>query len=75
MLILTKTPFRISLVGGGTDLQAFYKKAGYGAVTSFTINKFMYIMVKERFECDRSIRVSYSMTEVVDHVEHIQQGS
>lgn len=72
MLIVTKTPFRISLVGGGTDLGSFYKKAGYGAVTSFAINKFMYIIVKERFECDRSIRISYSMTEVVDHVEHIQ---
>lgn len=72
MIIMTKTPFRVSLVGGGTDLPSFYKKAGYGAVVSFTINKFMYIIVKERFECDKSIRVSYSMTEVVDHVEHIQ---
>ena len=71
-MIIIKTPFRISLVGGGSDLPSFYKKAGYGAVTSFTINKFMYICVKPRFNCDKSIRVSYSVTETVDHVSHIQ---
>ena len=42
-MIITKTPFRISLCGGGSDLPAYYKKNG-GAVISTTINKYMYLI-------------------------------
>jgi len=68
-VIITRTPFRISFVGGGTDLQSYYK-TGYGAVVNATINKYLYITVNKRF--DDSIRVSYSATEIVDDVEELK---
>lgn len=71
MLITTKTPLRISLVGGGSDLPSFYKKEP-GAVVSFTINKFVYVHVMPRFMCDSSIRASYSKTEIVEHVNDLK---
>ena len=67
-MIITKTPFRISFVGGGTDIIDYYK-VDYGAVISATINKYMYITVNKRF--DDSIRVSYSKTEIVDDVDEL----
>lgn len=48
-MIITRTPFRISLVGGGTGLPDFYQVEP-GAVVSTTIDKYMYIVVNERFE-------------------------
>ncbi len=68
-MIISRTPFRVSFAGGGTDLKAFYKHEP-GAVTSTTINKYMYITVNKRF--DHTIRVSYSQTEIVDSVDEIQ---
>lgn len=68
-MIITKTPFRISFAGGGTDLPSYYR-TGYGAVVNATIDKYMYITVNKRF--DDSIRVSYSTTEIVDHVDDIR---
>jgi len=65
-MIITRTPLRISLVGGGTDLPEFYRKYG-GAVVSFSINKFIYVMVNTKF--DGGIRVSYSVTENVGEPE------
>lgn len=68
-MIITRTPFRVSFVGGGTDINHFYRN-GYGAVVSGTINKYVYITVNKRF--DDSIRVSYSNTEVVDNVGELK---
>lgn len=68
-MIITRTPFRISFVGGGTDLASYYR-TGYGAVVNATIDKYMYITLNKRF--DDSIRVSYSTTEIVDRVEDIR---
>lgn len=68
-MIISKTPFRISFFGGGTDLKDYYKN-NYGAVVSTTIDKYIYITVNKRFE--DSIRVSYSKTEIVDSVDEIQ---
>lgn len=59
-MIITKTPLRVSLVGGGTDLPAFSKYHG-GAVVSFSIDKYIYIHVNRPFE--NKVRVSYSKTE------------
>lgn len=67
-MIITRTPFRISFAGGGTDVCDYYKR-GYGAVVSTTINKYIYITVNKRF--DDSIRVSYSQTEIVDNVNDL----
>ena len=38
-MIISKAPFSVSFAGGGSDLQAFFEKNGYGAVVSTTINK------------------------------------
>jgi D-glycero-alpha-D-manno-heptose-7-phosphate kinase len=68
-MILTRTPFRISFSGGGTDLSIFYT-VERGVVLATTIDKYIYIMVNRRF--DRSIRVSYSRTEIVEHASQIE---
>ena len=62
-MIITKTPLRLSLFGGGTDLPEFYTRRP-GAVVSFAINKYIYVSVNEKF--DGRTRVSYSKTEDVD---------
>ncbi|MDZ7846823.1 MAG: GHMP kinase [Owenweeksia sp.] len=69
-MIITKTPFRISFVGGGSDLEAFYARSK-GAVLSTSINKYMYISSHAFFEEDK-IRIKYSQTETVDQVAAIQ---
>lgn len=69
-MIITRTPFRIPLGGGGTDIVSYSSKYG-GALCSAAINKYMYITVNERI-LDKRIRVSYSKTEIVDVVNEIQ---
>lgn len=68
-MIITKTPFRMSFAGGGTDLPAFYKQEE-GAVLSTVIDKYMYITVNKRF--DRTLRVSYSKTEIVADIKDLR---
>jgi len=69
-MIITRTPFRISFVGGGTDLPDFYRVEP-GAVVSTAINKYMYVIVNQRFT--DTIRVSYySKTELVDTVDEVK---
>ncbi len=69
-MIITKTPFRISFAGGGTDLSAFYENEEYGAVVSVTINKYMYIALHPYFE--NKFLLKYSNTELVSSPEDIQ---
>lgn len=59
-MIISRTPLRISFVGGGSDLASFYSHQA-GAVVSVTINKYIYITVNKKF--DNLIRASYSITE------------
>jgi D-glycero-alpha-D-manno-heptose-7-phosphate kinase len=68
-MIITQTPLRISFAGGGTDLADFYKVDG-GCVISSAIDKYIYVIIKERF--DDKIRVGYSKTEMVDSVDEIE---
>lgn len=69
-MIITRTPFRISFAGGGTDLPEFYRSEP-GAVVSTAINKYMYIIVNKRFT--DAIRVSYyARTEIVDSVDEVR---
>ena len=62
-MIVTKTPLRLTLGGGGTDLPSFYSRYG-GLVVTSAIDKFVYLIVKKMFE--DKIRVSYSKTEIVE---------
>lgn len=68
-MIISRTPLRMSFVGGGSDLPVFYRKFG-GAVVSTAINQFVYITVNKKF--DEKIRVSYSKTEEARTVDRIQ---
>ncbi|MCE5322980.1 GHMP kinase [bacterium] len=68
-MIITQTPLRISFAGGGTDFKGFYDKE-YGSVVSTAIDKYIYVIVKERF--DGLIRVGYTRTEMVDNIKEIQ---
>ncbi len=70
-MIVSKTPLRISFVGGGTDLKEYYQNNSYGAVISATIDKYIYVIVNRRF--DNTIKASYSITETVglaDEIKH-----
>ena len=69
-MIITRTPFRVSLAGGGTDLKNFYDKNGYGAVISTAIQQYMYIVIHPYFH--DKIRIKYSKTEDVEDVNEIQ---
>ena len=68
-MIITQTPLRISFAGGGTDFKGFYEKE-YGSVVSTAIDKYIYVVIKERF--DDLIRVGYTRTEMVQSVNEIQ---
>lgn len=68
-MIITQTPLRISFAGGGTDFAGFYCKEG-GCVLSSAIDKYIYVIAKERF--DQKIRVGYSRTEMVDSIDEIE---
>jgi D-glycero-alpha-D-manno-heptose-7-phosphate kinase len=68
-MIISKTPLRMSFVGGGSDLPVFYRKHG-GAVVSTAINKFVYVTVNQKF--DDRIRLSYSKTEDAKSAEKIK---
>lgn len=67
---MSKTPLRISFFGGGSDLPAYYRHHQEGAVVSTTIDKYIYINVKNKF--DDLIRLSYSQTETVESVNQIK---
>lgn len=68
-MIITRTPLRISFIGGGSDLPAFYEQE-QGAVISTGIDKYIYITVNPKF--DHKIRASYSVTEIVDSVGELR---
>lgn len=71
-MIITKTPFRMSFFGGGTDMEKYFKEYG-GAVLSTTFDKYCYVNVRHlpRF-FDYSTELSYSKTERVTNVDNIQ---
>ncbi|HUF52057.1 MAG TPA: hypothetical protein VMN60_14630 [Longimicrobiales bacterium] len=69
-MIVTRTPFRVTLGGGGTDLPSFYREHG-GFVFAMAIDKYMYIMLNPPIVDDR-IRLHYSRSEVVGHVSELK---
>lgn len=71
-MIVTRTPFRITLGGGGTDLPSYYSKYG-GFIFSAGINKYMFIDANRPAVTDQ-IQLKYSQTEIVDRVEDIQHA-
>lgn len=70
-MIITRTPFRVSFCGGGSDLPSFYEKYG-GCVLSTSIRKYMYLTLHRYFYKDQLV-LKYSKTETVksyDEIEH-----
>jgi D-glycero-alpha-D-manno-heptose-7-phosphate kinase len=68
-VIISRTPLRVSLFGGGSDLPAYYRRFG-GAVLSTAIEQSVYITVSRKF--DDAIRVSYSKTEEVARAADVE---
>lgn len=69
VVIITQTPLRVGLVGGGTDLPGYYREHG-GRVLNTAIDKYVYVIVKQRFDDD--VYVNYSTKEIVSRVEDLQ---
>jgi D-glycero-alpha-D-manno-heptose-7-phosphate kinase len=68
-MIISRTPLRVSFVGGGSDMLAFYHDEP-GAVVTTAIPRYIYITVNQKF--DERIRASYSITEIVDSVDEVR---
>jgi D-glycero-alpha-D-manno-heptose-7-phosphate kinase len=68
-MIITQTPLRVGLVGGGTDLPSYYRQHG-GRVLNAAIDKYVYVVVKQRFDDD--IYINYSRKEIVAAVEDVE---
>jgi D-glycero-alpha-D-manno-heptose-7-phosphate kinase len=68
-MIISKTPFRVSFCGGGSDLPEFYRR-GYGAVVTSAIDKFVYLAIHRFFE-PRFV-LKYSQTEVAESIDEIK---
>jgi len=71
-MIITRTPFRFTLGGGGTDLPAYYSKYG-GFIFAAGINKYMFINVNRPI-VDDLVRVKYTTSETVDHTDQLQHN-
>ncbi len=69
-MIVTRTPFRVTLGGGGTDLPSYYSQHG-GFIFAMGLDKYMYVTVN-RPVVGRQIRLHYSHSEVVDHVSELR---
>lgn len=67
-MIISRTPLRISFVGGGSDISSFYRTEP-GAVVSTSIAKYVYVTINKRF--DGNFRLSYTDTETVSSVNEI----
>jgi len=68
-MIVSRTPFRLPLGGGGTDLPSYYSKHG-GSLLSVAISKYVYIIVNKNF--DRGIKASYRKIEDVKSLDELQ---
>ena len=73
-MIISKTPLRASLFGGGSDFKAYFEKStiGYGSVLSAALNMHVYITVNRKF--DDKIRVVYNGNEHVDSVDEVKHN-
>lgn len=69
-MIITRTPFRVTLGGGGTDLSSYYSQYG-GFIFAASINKYMFLSVNRPI-VDDLIRVKYSQSETVENLDEIK---
>lgn len=71
-MIITRTPFRVSFCGGGSDIADFYRKHG-GCVLSTSINKYMYITIHPYFD-EAKTALRFSGIEIVDDIADIKHS-
>jgi len=69
-MIISRSPFRVTLGGGGTDLKSYYSKKG-GFIFSFALDKYMYITINKPV-IDKYIRLKYSKSEKVEKLNDLQ---
>jgi len=67
-MIVVRSPFRLSFVGGGSDIRSFYEN-NRGAVISTSVNKYMYLSLHRKF--DQGFRIAYSKIEEVKKKDDI----
>ena len=73
--IICKTPLRIGLFGGGSDLPSFINKKGHGHVINLTINKYVYTCVKIHSSVfNKKYRLNYFKTENVNNIKDIKNN-
>ncbi len=71
-MIITRTPYRISFVGGGTDLRSFYSLNG-GAVISTSLKKYIYVIVKKQIGIvEHKYRINWSKVEFKNNIDDIE---
>jgi D-glycero-alpha-D-manno-heptose-7-phosphate kinase len=71
-VIVSKTPFRISFAGGGTDLRSFYSREP-GRVLSTSIDKYIWVTVKQQIGIvEHRYKINWSRLELVDEIDEIQ---
>jgi D-glycero-alpha-D-manno-heptose-7-phosphate kinase len=71
-MIISRTPFRISFVGGGTDLESYYSQND-GKVLSTTIDKYIYVCVKKPVDIvEHKYRIAWSQLEYKDNIDDIE---
>lgn len=70
-MVIVQTPLRISFFGGGTDFPDYFCSEG-GCVLSTTIDKYIFIVMKNRF--DEKLRLGYTKTEMVDHLDELEHN-
>lgn len=68
-MIISRTPLRISLGGGGTDLPSYYEKNGGGFLIAAAIDKHIYISINDNFS--ENILLKYSQIEDVHNIEEV----
>ena len=71
-MIITRTPFRLTLGGGGTDLPSFYREHG-GFILAGAVDKYMFLNVNTPIVDDK-IRVRYTSSEMVDHLDDVKHN-
>lgn len=71
-MIITKTPFRVSFCGGGSDMADFYREYG-GCVLSTTINRYMYMTLHPYFD-ENKTALKYSENEIVENIRDIRHS-
>ena len=73
-IVISKTPHRVGLIGGGTDLPLYFRENA-GAVINFTIDKYIYVILKRHSTFyNEKFRINYSKTEITDNVNQIENN-